>query len=124
MLAAAGKAILKEAAVQGAMALASGGAGNGISITGRGASHVLKTHFPGGAQTAGKSIFKATENLVSLVRGAEGTAAVRQAGGNFERVVDAGRAIGTDRAKGQATSTYTVITNKLNELVTMFPGTP
>jgi hypothetical protein len=62
---------------------------------------------------------------VGLVAGAEGVQAVKQAvGRNFERVVDAGRAIGVDRATGQATSIYTVITNIRNELVTMFPGIP
>jgi hypothetical protein len=49
---------------------------------------------------------------------------VLQRGGNFERVVDAGRTIGVDRASGQPTSIYTIITNAADELVTMFPGRP
>jgi hypothetical protein len=39
-------------------------------------------------------------------------------------VANAGRQIGVDRATGQATSTYTVITNAAGELITMFPGVP
>jgi RHS repeat-associated protein len=114
-----------ELATQGVIAATTGGAGNvGIAVTRRGAAHVMARHFPGGARTAGKSIFNAAENLVDLVRGAEGVAPVRQAGGNFQRVVTAGREVGVDRASGNATNVYTVITNMANELVTMFPGTP
>lgn len=47
-----------------------------------------------------------------------------QVGHNFERAVNAGRNIGLDRATGQPTSVYTVITNPADELVTMFPGRP
>src|SRR6185312_7557880 len=51
--------------------------------------------------------------------------AVKQAfGRNYQRVVDAGRDIGIDRATGKPTPFYTVITNAWNELKTMFPGSP
>jgi hypothetical protein len=47
-----------------------------------------------------------------------------QRGGNLERVVDAGRIIGTDRATGASTSFYTVITRPNGNLVTASPGRP
>ncbi len=121
----AGKAVAKEAAIQGALLLVTGGEGNAIEITERALTHVVDEHTVGGALTASNSIFHAGEDVVGLVRAAEGTAAKAQSfGRNFERVVDAGRSIGIDRASGLPTSTYTVITNKLNQLITAFPGTP
>ena len=80
-------------------------------------------HFPYGEKSDGKSIFNAVESVVELARGANKSKPVVQANGNLRRVVDAGREIGIDRATNSATSTYTAITNKLHELVTMFPGT-
>ena len=53
----------------------------------------------------------------------ESVPAVAQAGGNFERIVDARRVIGMTR-EGNPTTVYTVITNARNELVTAFPGRP
>jgi hypothetical protein len=44
----------------------------------------------GGAVTLGKSIFNAGEDVKGLINAAEGVSPVRQAGGNFERQVDAG----------------------------------
>jgi hypothetical protein len=78
----------------------------------------------GGAVTLGKSIFNAGEDVKGLINAAEGVSPVRQAGGNFERQVDAGRTIGTDHATGAPTSTYTVITKPNGNLVTAFPGKP
>ena len=80
--------------------------------------------MPGGLQSAGKSLFGAGENVSALTRAAESVTPVLQRGGNFERIVNAGRVIGVDRVTGQATSKYTVITNAAGELVTMFPGKP
>jgi|GEM_PF-1677267 len=88
-----------------------------INITQEGIAHVANRHTAGGAQSAG-------ENVLTLVRQAERLAPVRQAGGNFERIVNVGRNIGIDRATGQPTSIYTVITNAAGELVTAFPGRP
>jgi hypothetical protein len=105
-------------------ALAAGGAKSAINVGERGLGHVLARHFPGGAQTAGKSLFGAGETVPGLVRAAEGVAPVLQRGGNFQRIVDAGRVIGVDRATGLPTSTYTVITDAAGNLVTMFPGIP
>ena len=88
-------------------------------------AHVLARHFPGGAQTANASIFNAGERIPALLRAAEAVRPVAQrVGPNFQRIVDAGRTIGVDRATGQATRIYTVITNAMGELVTMFPGLP
>ncbi len=50
--------------------------------------------------------------------------AVRQAGGNYQRIVNAGRIIGVDRVTGKPTSVYTIITNAAGDLITAFPGTP
>ncbi len=95
-----------------------------IRITEAGLKHVLETHAVGGAETLGKSIFHAGEDIPALIKSAESVAPVKQAGGNLERIVEAGRTIGTDRATGQATSTYTVITRPSGDLVTAFPGRP
>jgi RHS repeat-associated protein len=95
----------------------------GIKLTTEGVVHVLESHFPFGEKAVGKSIFHAGESIVDLARGADGVAPVAQRNGNLRRVVNAGREIGINRATNSPTSTYTVITNKLHELVTMFPGT-
>jgi hypothetical protein len=100
------------------------GGGAIIRIGARGFNHVMARHFPGGAQTAGKSLFNAGETIPRLVRAAERMAPVAQSGGNFERIIQAGRAIGVDRATGLPTSTYTVIPDRAGNLVTMFPGVP
>jgi hypothetical protein len=42
--------------------------------------------------------------------------------GNLVRVVNAGRIIGTDRVTGQPTSVYTVVTDRVGNLITLFPG--
>jgi len=108
-----GKGILRRAATKST-----------INITQRGLGHVLKRHAVGGARTAGKSVFNAGEDIAGLIRDAERVPAVQQAGQTFERVVDAGRIIGRDRATGQPTSTYTVITDAAGNLKTAFPGKP
>src|SRR3546814_15059649 len=72
----------------------------------------------------GKSVFNAGEDVATLVQNAGGAPRVQQAGGHFERAVDAGRMIGIDRATGQPTPVYTVITNAANDLITGFPGRP
>jgi len=76
------------------------------------------------ATRLGKSIFNAGEDVEVLINAAESASPMRQAGGNFERVVDAGRTIGTDRHTGAPTSIYTVITRPNGNLVTAFPGKP
>src|SRR3546814_7902921 len=100
------------------------GASKAINVTARGLAHVTARHTAGGARIAGKSVFNAGEDVATLVQNAGGAPRVQQAGGNFERAVDAGRMIGIDRATGQPTSVYTVITNAANDLITAFPGRP
>jgi hypothetical protein len=121
-------AILKGAAAGlGRLRVALGvkpAANAGIKVTERGLRHISKRHTAGGERTAGKSIFKESEDIAVLIRDAESVAPVRQAGGNFQRTRDAGRVIGIDRATGQPTSVYTVITDAADELVTAFPGIP
>ena len=95
-----------------------------INVTERGLQHVLDRHVPGGVQSAGKSLFSAGEDLSALVGQGRTVQAVQQAGGNFQRIVDAGRTIGVDRATGQSTSIYTIITNAAGDLITAFPGKP
>ena len=113
ILGALGKGIVRRAATK-----------TTINITRRGLRHVLQRHAVRGARTAGKSIFNAGEDIAGLIRDAERVPAVQQAGQTFERVVDAGRIIGTDRATGQPTSIYTVITDAAGNLKTAFPGKP
>jgi len=95
-----------------------------INITPRGLDHVLDRHVPGGAMSAGKSVFLAGEEVSALIRQSESVGATQQAGGNFQRIVNAGRNIGIDRATGRPTSIYTVITNDAGDLITAFPGMP
>jgi hypothetical protein len=92
-----------------------------IKVTWKGLLHVIQRHSGG---MAGKSFFGDSAAVTGLVKAAEAVAPAAQAGGNFVRIVDAGRTIGTDVTTGQATSIYTVITNKAGELVTAFPGRP
>lgn len=96
----------------------------GVNITGRALKHIVERHVPGGTGTAGKSLFGQGENIADLVRKAESVAPIAQPNGKFERIINAGRTIGTDVTTGQPTSTYTVITNDAGELVTAFPGKP
>jgi hypothetical protein len=49
---------------------------------------------------------------------------IRQAKGNFSRVVNAGRNIGIDRVTGNPTSIYTIITDGQGNLITAFAGIP
>ena len=111
---------IEKAAEQGTKLL------NGpINITADRLGHVISEHTVGGANTAGKSIFNAGENIVNLIK--QGTQQVieKQAfGNNFQRVFDAGRNIGVDRVTGQQTSLMTIITNRAGTMITAFPGVP
>lgn len=104
--------------------IAAGAAISRINITQRRLSHVLNRPIPGGAQSAGKSLFLAGEDVAALIRQGESIRAVRQSGGNYQRIVFAGRIIGVDRVSGEPTSVYTIITNAAGDLITAFPGTP
>lgn len=95
----------------------------GVNVSGKVLKHVMEKHFPG-ATVEGGSIFGQGERLTDLLRNAESVTPVVQPNGNFQRVVDAGRIVGTDVTTGQPTSTYTVITDAANNLKTMHPGSP
>ncbi len=95
-----------------------------IEINDSALRHILDRHTSGGTMTAGKSVFNSDVNLVALIRDAQLLAPLPQSGGNCQRVFDAGRTIGIDRATGKPTSTYSVITTQSGKLVTAFPGLP
>lgn len=98
---------------------------DGIRITQEGLEHIAERHMVGGAGAlAKKSIFNAGEDVAGLIKAAEGTAPTKMAGGDFARVVDAGRPVGIDRATGAPTSMYTVITDSAGNLKNAFPGRP
>ncbi len=103
--------------------------GQTINVTGQGITHIVRLHTLGRAPQ-GKSVFSfgtSADDIVTLVRNAEAVTPVAQTGqyaGNYARIVDAGRMIGVDRTTGQATRIYTVITDRLGNLVTVFPGLP
>ena len=94
-----------------------------INITPTGIAHVAARHVPGGAQSAGRSLFTAGEDVLTLIRQAE------------HELHRYGRLRATSNAllmraeilariarTGGLTSTYTVITNPAGDLVTAFPG--
>ncbi len=100
-------------------------AAEGIKVAAEDLEHVVESHTASGALNLNKSIFAEGEDLLKLVRGGEATKAMKQSfGNNFQRIIDAGRHVGVDRATGQSTSIYTIITDAANNLKTMFPGTP
>jgi len=83
----------------------------GINVTEQGMQHVLERHIVNGIpEFAGKSKFTTGVNLQELIQQGTQMPMVRQANGNFARTFDAGRAIGVNRATGQASSTVTIIT--------------
>lgn len=97
----------------------------GINVTEQGMQHVLERHIVNGiSEFAGKSKFTTGVNLQELIQQGTQMPMVRQANGNFARTFDAGRAIGVNRATGQASSTVTIITGPNGNLITMFPGAP
>lgn len=96
-----------------------------INLTQKGMAHILERHTVNNiAKFAGKSKFNAGEDIAGLITRATQQPMVPQANGNFQRIFNAGRNIGVDRATGQATSTMTVITNRDGDLITAFPGLP
>jgi len=70
-----------------------------------------------------KSVVNPGEDILGLLRAAEGVAPVFQGEtGNLIRSLDAGRLIGV--SKGAQTSVYTVVTITAENLITTFPGIP
>jgi hypothetical protein len=95
-----------------------------IGILSKRLGHVVQRHTVIGTRTAGRSVFRAEENVVSLIKAAGAVKPVPQPHGNYAFIVNAGRAIGTDRRSGGPTAFYTVITDRRWNLVTAFPGLP
>ena len=95
-----------------------------INVMTKQLGHVIQRHTIVGTQTANASIFRAGENVVSLIKDAGRVTPTQQANGRLAFVVDAGRAIGYDRASGGPTAFYTVITDAGRNLITAFPGRP
>jgi RHS repeat-associated protein len=117
----------KTGAVAGiALSIFIGPEAKGVNVTVEGLEHVAERHMLGGAlaSVGKKSIFNAGEDVEGLIKAAESVRPTRMGGGDFARVVDAGRPIGIDRATGAPTSTYTVITRANGNLVNAFPGKP
>lgn len=75
-----------------------------INISPHSLAHVLERHTVGGALTAGKSVFFAGEDVARLTS----SASMAQ----------------PDREIGQPISTYTVIIDAADNLITAFPGRP
>jgi hypothetical protein len=94
----------------------------GIRVGREGRLHVERRHFPGGAESSGKSTFYSDENLDGLLKQAESVRPELQKNGYYRRVVNAGWPIAIDRETGKPTSFYTVITKRGGWLVTAYPG--
>ena len=63
-------------------------------------------------------------NLTHLVQAAANVPRSAQPWGTFARVVHAGQTVGFDVRTRRATTTYTVITDAQDDLITAFPGLP
>jgi hypothetical protein len=95
-----------------------------IKISSARLQHVIDNHTITGITNAGKSIFSSNVNIPDLLSQSSKYTRTLQPGGNYQRVVDAGKVIGTDRTTGKSTQIYTVITDSADNLVTAFPGRP
>jgi len=96
-----------------------------IKITEEGFAHIIERHYPRSGMWLDKSKFTiSAREIVGLIKNSAQVPKLLQRGGNFQRVVNAGRIIGIDVTTGKATSYFTIITNKVGEVVTAFPGLP
>ncbi|HEX8283900.1 MAG TPA: hypothetical protein VF588_11125 [Pyrinomonadaceae bacterium] len=86
--------------------------------------YINDKHVDGGKFSANKSVFNKGEDIEQLVRQAETVPPAVQAHGTSQRIVNAGRNIGIDRATGKQTPMYTVITKAGANLHNAFPGLP
>lgn len=99
--------------------------GQPINRTAKGLSHVIDRHTINGiAKYAGKSKFANPAEVSKLIQQATHHPMTLQANGNYARIINAGRNIGTNMVTGKPTSIYTVITRPNGNLVTAFPGRP
>lgn len=70
------------------------------------------------------AIPKVPQQPPMLLTDAARVAPVRQAGGNYERIVVADHDVGYDFYAKEYTEVYSVITDPNGNVVTMFPGIP
>ncbi len=97
-----------------------------MDITLEGLKHVFERHTIEGIRSVGKSLYTVEDEAVGelIQRAGQVVPRLQPETGNFVRILDAGKIIGVDRATGEGTSVYTVITDALGRLVTSFPGKP
>ena len=96
-----------------------------INVTAEGFEHVMQRHYPRSGMFLSKSKFNlSAREIVALIRRSAQSPKILQRGGNYARIVDAGKVIGVDATTGQGTSIFTIITNKAGDLITSFPGLP
>jgi len=102
-----------------------------INVTSKGMLHIQKFHSLTSDKlydktgNLTKSYFSNLSEVSNLIQRANGvTAKLQPWNGNFQRIMDAGKIIGFDKAANKFTSTYTVITDKIGNLVTSHPGLP
>lgn len=85
----------------------------------------MQRHYPRSGMYLSKSKFSlSAREVVDMIKNSAQVPKVLQRGGNYERIVDAGRIVGVDANTGKATSIFTIITNKAGDLITSFPGLP
>ncbi|MFJ5530567.1 polymorphic toxin-type HINT domain-containing protein [Streptomyces sp. NPDC093261] len=90
-----------------------------------GETYVRSKHMPGGAKAdATKGLFNKDADLYKLADDAGEFEPKLQDNGNYVRVGNAPDIIGTDVETGLPTKTYTVVTDKWGNVVTMHPGVP
>jgi RHS repeat-associated protein len=97
----------------------------GINITEDRFIHLIQRHYPRAGMYLTKSKFTlSVREMVELIKKAAQVPKSLQNGGNFERIVEAGKIIGIDAMTGRPTTVFTIITNKAGDLITAFPGIP
>jgi transcription elongation GreA/GreB family factor len=70
----------------------------------------------------GASTFYQSTDITNLIANAEAVTPTLQPHGTYIRVIDAGSPVGIDRATGEPTSIYTVITEPNGDLISSYPG--
>ncbi|MGQ4617313.1 hypothetical protein [Nocardia sp. R7R-8] len=95
------------------------------AFTDEGEQHVRDTHIPGGKDAGSdKSLFDPNVDLDALVEASENVPATGpNRYGTYERIVDAGRIIGSqsEMAGGAPTTRYKVVQDKRGTVITMHP---
>jgi len=96
-----------------------------ITITEEGFMHVMQRHYPRSGMFLNKSKFTlSAREIVNLIKNSAQAPKLLQRGGNYVRIVNAGRIVGIDATTGHSTMMFSIITNKEGKLVTAFPGLP